>query len=96
MGLGELGLLGLRVPSQSGGLEVSEETFTPSRASGEILWSPASASTSERVAAMLVQNELKQEYLPHLSNGQILLGVGFSHLRRAGDPLIVAVPATGG
>jgi len=34
--------------------------------------------------------------LPHLSNGQILLGVGFSHLRRAGDPLIVAVPATGG
>jgi len=46
---------------------------------------------------MLVQEQsLKQEYLPHLSNGQILLGVGFSHLRRAGDPLIVAVPATGG
>jgi len=34
---------------------------------------------------MLVQSQnesLKQEYLPHLSNGQILLGVGFSHLRR--------------
>jgi len=30
---------------------------------------------------MLVQSQnesLKQEYLPHLSNGQILLGVGFS------------------
>jgi len=50
-------------------------------------------------APLLVQSQnefLKQEYLPHLSNGQILLGVGFSHLRRAGDPLIVAVPATGG
>jgi len=50
----------------------------------------------QSAACVQSQNEfLKQEYLPHLSNGQILLGVGFSHLRRAGDPLIVAVQRLG-
>jgi len=46
---------------------------------------------------MLVQSQnesLKQEYF-HLSNGQILLGVGFLIICGVGDPLIVAVPATG-
>jgi len=48
MGLGELGLLGLRVPLTVGGLEV-EETFTPSRASGDTLsLSIPANSTSER------------------------------------------------
>ena len=101
MGLGELGLLGLRVPSQWGGLEVSEETFHTfpelvARYSGALAFLQ---TQHQSAAAMLVQSQNeshKQEYLPHLSNGQVLVGIGFSHLRRAGEPLIVAVPATGG
>jgi len=59
MGLGELGLLGCGFP-HSRGLEVSEETFTPSRASGEILWSlsiPAN-STSELPCSFKVRTSL--------------------------------------
>lgn len=100
VGLGELGLLALRVPSRWGGLEVSQEIFTifqelVARYSGALAFLQ---TQHQSAAAMLAQsqNELLQEYLPHLGNGQILVGVGFSHLRRGGNPVITAVPVAGG
>lgn len=101
IGLGELGLLALRVPSQWGGSQVSGETFHTfgelvARSSGALAFLQ---TQHQSAAAMLVQSQndyLKQEYLPHLGNGQILVGVGFSHLRRAGNQLVVAHPVTGG
>jgi len=72
-------------PSQWGGLAVSEETFHTfpelvARYSGAL----AFLQTQHQSAAansFKVRTSFKQKYLPHLSNGQILLGVGFSHLR---------------
>lgn len=101
MGMGKLGLLALRVPSRWGGSEVSEQTFHTfqelvARYSGALAFLQTQHQSG---AAMLVQSQnevLKREYLPHLGNGQILLGVGFSHLRRKGDPLVIAVPCAGG
>jgi alkylation response protein AidB-like acyl-CoA dehydrogenase len=101
IGLGELGLLALRVPSCWGGLEVSQENFQifqelVARYSGALAFLQ---TQHQSAAAMLVQSQnelLKREYLPHLSNGQVLVGVGFSHLRRGGNPVITAVPVTGG
>ncbi|WP_250122711.1 acyl-CoA dehydrogenase family protein [Chroococcidiopsis sp. CCMEE 29] len=101
MGLGELGLLALRIPSEGGGLAVSQETFHTfqelvARYSGALAFLQ---TQHQSAAAMLIQSKnsfLQQEYLPALSNGKVLLGVGFSHLRREGDPLVKAVPVTGG
>jgi alkylation response protein AidB-like acyl-CoA dehydrogenase len=43
------------------------------------------------------ENEsLKRQYLPYMSKGQVLVGVGFSQLRRKGDPLVKAIPVEGG
>lgn len=99
-GLGELGLLGLRVPSPWGGTDVSQETFyifqeLVARYSGALAFLQ---TQHQSAAAMLAQSQnelLKQEYLPLLSNGQVLVGVGFSHLRRGGT-VISAVPVSGG
>ncbi len=56
----------------------------------------AFAQTQHQTATALIargSNEfLKQKYLPHLSQGQILAGVGFSHLRRPGSPMLRATP----
>lgn len=101
IGLGELGLLALRIPSCWGGLEVSQEIFQifqelVARYSGALAFLQ---TQHQSAAAMLVQSQnelLKQKYLPLLSNGQVLVGVGFSHLRRLGNPVITAVPVTGG
>ena len=98
-GLGELGLLALRVPSPWGG-DASQETFyifqeLVARYSGALAFLQ---TQHQSAAAMLAQSQnelLKQEYLPLLSNG-LLVGVGFSHLRRGGKPVIAAVPVTGG
>lgn len=47
-------------------------------------------------AKLTYEHDLLQEYLPHLGSGKVLLGVGFSHIRRRGNPLVVAVPVSGG
>lgn len=101
IGLGELGLLALRVPSRWGGSGVSEETFHTfqelvARYSGALAFLQ---TQHQSAAAMIVQSHnevLKREYLPHMGNGQVLVGVGFSHLRRGGEPLVIAVPSAGG
>lgn len=101
IGLGELGVLALRVPSRWGGKEVTEETFHSfqelvARYSGALAFLQ---TQHQRASSMLVQSRnefLKQEYLPQMGNGQVLVGVGFSHLRRGGEPLVVAHPVTGG
>jgi alkylation response protein AidB-like acyl-CoA dehydrogenase len=48
---------------------------------------------------MLIQSyntQLQAEYLPKMSHGNVKIGVGFSQLRRLGNPLIIAIPVPGG
>ena len=100
-GMGQLGLLALRVPLEWGGLAVSEDTFYTftelvARYSGALAFLQ---TQHQSAAAMLAQSQnefLQQKYLQYLSNGQILVGVGFSHIRRRGEPLVAAVPVSGG
>lgn len=101
IGLGKLGLLGLQVPLSWGGLAASAETYynfqqLVARYSGAL----AFVQTQHQSAVgMLVQSQnqsLQQEYLPYLSNGKILLGVGFSHLRRKGEVVVKAIAVDGG
>ncbi len=39
---------------------------------------------------------LKRQYLPYMGKGEVLVGVGFSQLRRKGEPLVKAIPVQGG
>ncbi|ARV61148.1 cyclase [Nostocales cyanobacterium HT-58-2] len=100
-GLGEWNLLGLKIPCRWGGKAVSEQTYGNfqeliARYSGAL----AFVQTQHQSAAgMLVASSntlLQEKYLPRMSNGQVLLGVGFSQLRREGDSLTVAIPVSGG
>lgn len=100
LGLGNLDLLALRVPRKWGGREVDEVTFGDfqelvARYSGTL----AFVQTQHQSAAgMLVASsnvDLQRKYLPRLGSGEVLLGVGFSQLRRHGT-LVVASVVEGG
>jgi kynurenine formamidase/alkylation response protein AidB-like acyl-CoA dehydrogenase len=100
-GLGKLKFLALRLPSRWGGKGANEETFTNfqelvARYSGALAFLQ---TQHQSAAGMLLASHnisLQEKYLPHMSNGEILVGVGFSQLRREGEPLIVATPVEGG
>ncbi len=100
-GMGDRFLLALRVPKSWGGIQLSEETYRRfqelvPRYSGAL----AFLQTQHQSAAEFLTNSenesLKQQYLPYMGNGQVLVGIGFSHLRRKGDPLVKAIPVAGG
>ncbi|MES1023635.1 cyclase family protein [Gloeocapsa sp. BRSZ] len=99
-GLGNLGLLALRVPPQWAGVGISDAAFASfqelvAKYSGALAFLQ---TQHQSAAGMLVQSSnsrLQQAYLPRMGNGDVLLGVGFSHIRRLGNPTI-AIPVTGG
>jgi len=100
-GLGELGVLGLRVPQRWGGPQLDAETFNLfqeliARYSGALAFLQ---TQHQSVGAMFMQSyntQLQAEYLPRMSQGNAKIGVGFSHLRRLGNPSIIAIPVRGG
>ena len=100
-GMGDRSLLALRVPKSWGGAGVSEETYRRfqqlvPRYSGAL----AFLQTQHQGAAEFLTNSdneaLKRQYLPYMGKGEVLVGVGFSQLRRKGDPLVKAIPVQGG
>ncbi|MFW6359715.1 MAG: acyl-CoA dehydrogenase family protein [Chroococcales cyanobacterium] len=100
-GLGDRNLLALRLPKSFGGAELDELTFRQFQVlitsySGAL----AFLQTQHQSAGSLIYhgtNEaLKQQYLPRMGNGEILVGVGFSQLRRKGKPMLQAIPEKGG
>ena len=100
-GLAKLNLLALRVPTNWGGGDCDRSTFSAfqeqiARYSGALAFLQ---TQHQSAAAMLAQSEnetLKQSYLPYMSRGQKLVGIGFSHLRRATNPPIKATRVEGG
>ena len=100
LGLGNLDLLALKVPFVLGGSDVSEVDYgnfqeLVARYSGALAFLQ---TQHQSAAGMLVagNNTLQQEYLPRMGSGEILLGIGFSHLRRGGEPIITAESVAGG
>jgi kynurenine formamidase/alkylation response protein AidB-like acyl-CoA dehydrogenase len=101
LGLGEEGLLALRVPQKWGGKGVNEDTFSSfqelvARYSGALAFLQTQHQSAGGMLAASSNTELQQEYLPRMANGEVLVGIGFSQLRRPGEPLITAVPQDGG
>jgi alkylation response protein AidB-like acyl-CoA dehydrogenase len=108
MGVSEAGkgsahrsLLALRVPKIWGGAEVSEATSRHfqqlvTRYSGALAFLQTQHQSAGGLLASSKNESLKQQYLPYMSKGQVSVGVGFSHLRRHGDPIMTATPVQGG
>ncbi len=100
-GLGELGLLALRLPQDWGGKQVSETTFGEfqelvARYSGALAFLQTQHQSAAGILASSTNSYLQQTYLPHMAKGEVLVGVGFSQLRREGEPLTAAIPVSGG
>jgi kynurenine formamidase/alkylation response protein AidB-like acyl-CoA dehydrogenase len=95
-GLGNLGLLALRTDKHE-----SEATFGDfqeliARYSGALAFVQTQHQSAAGMLMTSDNSELKQLYLKRMGNGEVLIGVGFSQLRRQGKPLTLAVPVAGG
>lgn len=94
--LGSQGLLGLRVHQEWGGQELDELTFRQfqelvSRYSGALAFLQTQHQSAASLIARSTNTVLKEKYLPHLSSGKMLIGIGFSHLRRQNPPPVQAI-----
>jgi alkylation response protein AidB-like acyl-CoA dehydrogenase len=99
-GLCEQGFMGLRRPAQYGGPEVDETTFrvfqeAVARRSGSLAFLQTQHQSAVSMIAKWGSEELKQRILPHV-HGDLLIGIGFSQLRRSGPPILTAQPTDEG
>lgn len=100
-GMGDRSLLALRIPQYWGGFQCDEATFhrfqmTVARYSGALAFLQTQHQSAGNLMANSDNESLKQNYLPFMSKGKILVGVGFSQLRRQGEPLMKATPVADG
>jgi alkylation response protein AidB-like acyl-CoA dehydrogenase len=95
--MGELDLLALKRPEKYGGPGMNELLFRTyqeevARVSGTL----AFLTTQHQSAVSMIANgeneELKADYLPKMGNGERLVGIGFSQLRRSGPPIMTVTP----
>lgn len=101
MSLGEKGLLALRIPQKWGGYAASDRSFfnyqeMVARASGALAFLEIQHQSAALMIASSKNLQLQELYLPKLSRGEMLLGVGFSQIRRQGKPSVKAIPIPGG
>lgn len=102
--LGEMtsrGLMAMRRPAEFGGPDVDEAGFrcfqeTVARTSGSLSFLQTQHQSSVSLIAKGHNEELKKAYLPLMADGQKLVGIGFSQLRRPGPPIMRARPTEGG
>lgn len=99
--MGDRCLLALKVPKKWGGAEFSELDYRRfqiaiARYSGALAFLQTQHQTAAEFIANSDNKSLQQEYLPHMGKGEILVGVGFSQLRRHGEPIMKATPVVGG
>jgi len=100
-GLAERDLLALKRPKAYGGPELSDagvRTFqeTLARYSGALAFLQTQHQGVVGMIASSGNQLLKDEYLKGMGNGDKMVGVGFSQLRRPGPPVMTATPSNGG
>ncbi|EAZ89722.1 acyl-CoA dehydrogenase family protein [Crocosphaera chwakensis] len=100
-GLIELSLLSSRIPQSWGGLELNTETFyllqqLLSQYSGALAFLQLQHQGAVNAIVKSENEALKQNYLPKIIEENLLCGLGFSQLRRQGQPMITATPIQGG
>ncbi|MBE9117047.1 acyl-CoA/acyl-ACP dehydrogenase [Lusitaniella coriacea LEGE 07157] len=100
-GLGDRALLALKVPKQWQGKGLSPLEFhhfqeTVASYSGALAFLQTQHQTAGALLANGTNEALKHAYLPLMGTGEVLVGVGFSHLRRQGKPTLTALEVDSG
>jgi alkylation response protein AidB-like acyl-CoA dehydrogenase len=99
--MGDRGLLGLRIPEEWGGaglptLEFRRFQEASAQASGALAFLESQHQSACGLMTRSGNQALREKFLPLLARGEATSGIAFSHLRRAGPPLIRATPEVGG
>jgi alkylation response protein AidB-like acyl-CoA dehydrogenase len=89
------GLMALKRPEAYGGPDMPESEFRvfqveSARASGAFAFLQTQHQSAVALMSRSDNEELKREYLPKMATGERLVGIGFSQLRRPGDPIMRA------
>ena len=100
-GMCDRGLMALKRPGEFGGPELPEPMFRDfqeecARTSGALSFLQTQHQSAVSLIAKGENETIKAEYLPQMANGDKLVGIGFSQLRRAGPPIMTATPTEGG
>jgi len=93
-GLGDRSLLALKLTESESTFRRFQEMLA--RYSGALAFLQIQHQSASGAIINSENELLKQAYLPGLATGDRLLGVGFSHLRHFGEPLVKALPVDGG
>ena len=93
-GLGDRSLLALKLTESEESFRIFQEMVA--RYSGALAFLQIQHQSASGAIFASENKLLKQEYLSGLATGDRLLGVGFSHLRHFGQPLVKAFPVKGG
>lgn len=101
LGLENRSLLGLRVPQKWGGAGIPPELFyeyqeLTARYSGALSFLQTQHHSATAMIASSDNEMLKGRYLRAIAQKELRLGVGFSHLRRSGNPAVTATPVKDG
>lgn len=94
-GLCQRNLMALRCPAEYGGPDLNERAFrefqeSVARYSGALAFLQTQHQSAVSMIAKGDNSDLKSELLPKMGNGERLIGIGFSQLRRPGDPILKA------
>ena len=100
-GLEDRSLLALRVPQKWGGVEMSLPIFyeyqeLTARYSGALSFLQTQHHSATAMLASSDNEMLKNRCLRAIAQKELRLGVGFSHLRRSGNPAVTATPVKNG
>ena len=99
--MGDRSLLALKVPQSLGGTGWHETDYRRfqiaiARTSGALAFLQTQHQSAVSRLAKSDNQFLQQEYLAQAATGKKLIGVGFSHLRRRGKPVVTAEEVAGG
>ncbi|MBX3096990.1 MAG: acyl-CoA/acyl-ACP dehydrogenase [Fimbriimonadaceae bacterium] len=99
--LAKNGWLALRRPRKFGGpalpdLEFRQFQVAIARYSGALAFLQTQHQSAVSMLSKSKNSALKEAVLPHTHNGERLIGIGFSQLRRPGPPLMKAAAVPGG
>ena len=91
--MGDRSLLALKVPLKSGGRGFSQLDYylfqvELARVSGALTFLQTQHQSAASMLSKSSNISLQQKFLPHAATGKSLIGVGFSHLRRRGKPMV--------
>lgn len=94
-------LLGLKVPTESGGAGFTELDYRQfqimmTRSSGALAFLQTQHQSAVGMLAKSSNKLFQADLFPDVTRGNILVGVGFSHLRRSGLPMLTATVTENG